>query len=263
MIDWNEIEKACMSLDKDCVPQNAREWDVFIRQYENCLDYYEGRGHDFTFEEMQEDERLELVDEHMYLGKGYKKSVFECSQDLNDEEKKFFKGVEWRLLELVRRIWTSKNIFLNAMNLTKLPSCPRYVRTDFTCGYNKLTNLKGAPKYVGGNFNCDNNELTSLEGAPEHVGEDFDCDSNLLTNLKGAPKYVGENFNCRRNGLTSLEGAPEHVGRYVTCWRNERLHASIPERFQGKDLHKYVGMKESFVMGWDAFTESKKRFGGK
>jgi hypothetical protein len=169
MIDWEEIEKNCMSLEKDCVPQNAREWDVFIRQYENCIEYYEGRGYDFTSEGMTEAERVKSVDKHMYMDRGYKKSVFECGTDLNSEEKDLFKGVDWNAVGLVFCIWTQNYIFLRGMDLSILPPCPRYVARGFDCSHNDLTILKGSPRHVGGSFYCDNNRLTSLKGAPEQI----------------------------------------------------------------------------------------------
>jgi hypothetical protein len=233
MINWEEIEKACMSLEKDCVPQNAREWDTFIKQYENCLVYHEGRGHDFTFDDMTEDEHGELVEEHMYLGRGFKKSVFECSQDLTDEEKEIFKGVDWNAVLLVKRIWTAANIDLYCLGLKSLPRCPKFVIGRFWCVGNELTSLEGAPEQVGGGFWCVGNRLTSLEGAPERVGGDFWCVGNRLTSLGGAPEQVGGNFFCSDN----------------------KLPKSIPGSFHGKDLHRYVGLKESFVMRWNEFNK--------
>jgi hypothetical protein len=296
MINWEEIEKACMSLDKDCVPQNAREWDTFIRQYENCIEYYEGRGHDFTFDGMTENERQELVEEHMYLGRGFKKSVFECCQDLGIKKKKIFKGLNWNAVLLVKRIWTDANIDLYGLGLKSLPPCPRYVIGSFECSNNsltslegapervggdfgcvgnkltslegapeqvgggfwcynnKLTSLKGAPEQVGGGFDCSNNALTSLKGAPEQVGEGFFCYSNILTTLKGAPERVGGSFDCNGNSLTSLVGAPEQVGGRFWCGGN-KLPKSIPDSFHGNDLHRYVGLTESFVMRWNEFNK--------
>jgi hypothetical protein len=262
MIDWEEIEKNCMSLDKDCVPQNAREWDVFIRQYENCLDYYEGRGHDFTSEGMTESKQQVLVNEHMYLGRGYKKSVFECLSDLNDDDKEIFDGLDWKAVLLVKRTWHNKNVYLHDLHLRSLPPCPRYVFGYFFCDANKLKSLKGAPKYVFGAFYCHRNKLTSLEGAPKWVGEDFDCAYNSLTSLDGAPVHVAGSFWCGGNKLASLEGAPRHVGETFGCRsgiagvETNKLPASIPDTFAGKDLHKYVGLRESYVMRWGDFRRN-------
>jgi hypothetical protein len=243
MIDWNKIEKACMSLDKDCVPQNAREWKNFIDQYENCLVYHEGRGHDFTFDDMTENDHRNLVNKHMYLDKGYKKSVFECLSDLADDEKEIlFDGVDWDAVMIIDHVWTRKDVILVSKNITVLPKCPEYVMGDFNCYNNQLTNLEGAPKYVGGNFCCETNKLTSLKGAPEHVGGNFDCQVNKLVSLEGAPVNVRKRFYCGGN----------------------KLPKSIPEIFPGKNLHKYVGLrhnpaglKESFVMGWKEFNANK------
>jgi ADP-Ribosyltransferase in polyvalent proteins len=219
MIDWNKIEEDCTSLEKDCVPQNAREWDVFIKQYDNCLEYHEGRGHDFTFDGMTEAERGELVDKHMYFGKGYKKSVFECCQDLTGEEKEIFAGVDWHAVNLVRRTWLYEDIYLAGLNLKSLPKCPNYVNGSFRCEHNRLTSLEGASKYVDRSFFCEHNKLTSLEGAP---------------------KYVGNNFYCAGNNLPK----------------------SIPDQFYRSDLHKYVGLKESFVMRWNEFVNESNHAGG-
>jgi hypothetical protein len=230
MIDWEEIEKACMSLDKDCVPQNATE-----------------------------NERQELVDKHMCLGRGFKKSLFECYVDLTDKEKKIFRGVDWNAVNLVKLTWTAANIYLYDLNLKSLPPCPRYVIGDFYCSSNSLTSLKGAPRYVFGAFHCHNNSLTSLEGAPERVGGSFFggslfCGGNKLASLEGAPERVGGGFHCDNNYLTSLVGAPERVGGGFHCGNN-KLPETIPARFPGSDLHKYVGLKESFVMRWNEFNK--------
>jgi hypothetical protein len=249
MIDWNDIEKACMSLDMDCVPQNAREWDTFIRQYENCVEYYEGRGHDFTFEGMTENERQELVDKHMYLGRGFKKSVFECLYDLSEEEREIFEGVEWNAVNSVQRVWCARRIYLNSMGLEKLPYCPEYVMGDFNCNNNRLTSLKGAPEYVSGEFNCSINNLESLDSAPEYVGGDFWCNRNNLTSLKGSPKYVGQDFGCINNRLTSLEGGPELVRGHLYC-----EIPGFPRKIPGTDLSEYVGLKESVVMNFKEFA---------
>jgi hypothetical protein len=255
MINWEEIEKACMSLEKDCVPQNAREWDVFIRQYENCLEYHEGRGHDFTFDGMASNERQELVDKHMCLGRGFKKSLFECYVDLTDEEKDLFEGVDWNAVNLVKLIWTAENIYLPLclVDLKSLPRCPKFVIGHFFCG-NELTSLEGAPEWVGGDFWCADNRLTTLMGAPKHVGGDFCCANNRLTTLMGAPKHVGGRFYCDNNHLMSLEGAPERVGGRFDCVGN-KLPKSIPDSFHGKHIKKYVGLKESFVMRWNEFNK--------
>jgi hypothetical protein len=274
------------------VPQNAREWDVFIRQYENCIEYLEGRGFDFTFEGMTNVERLELIDKHMYLGKGFKKSVFECFYDGLSNETEIFAGVNWHAVSLVNRVWMRENIFVSdeiikmpayVMGLVKLESrtslagSPKHVMGDFICSSNMLTSLEGAPEFVGGGFKCNHsnlknltgapkrvegafdcshNELTSLECAPEHVGRYFVCNNNRLESLKGAPRHVDGKFDCSNNRLTSLEGAPKYVGGYFNCGWN-KLPSSVPSKILGSDIHKYIGLKESFVMGWKEFNANK------
>ena len=83
------------------------------------------------------------------------------------------------------------NIYLNDMNLIKLP-------------------LKFGK--VSGIFTCSNNQLISLEGAPKEVGEGFYCSRNKLTNLIGGPEYVGGSFWAIENNLTTLQGGPKEVG---------------------------------------------------
>ena len=104
-------------------------------------------------------------------------------------------------------------------NLTTLEGCPKSVGS-FDCSYNKLTTLEGCPKSVGSSFYCDNNKLTTLEGCPKSVGRGFDCYSNNLTTLEGCPKSVGSFFNCQFNKILSFEGAPNNVGGNFNCVGN-------------------------------------------
>ena len=265
-----------MNIAKDCVPQNAREWKNFIDQYENAIEYAEGRGEDYTSKDMSESDRLDLVNKYMYLGRGFKKSIFECESDLSDNEKHIFKGVNWRLVKLVKLVWQSRDIDLRSMKLARLPSCPAYVNGQFRCSDNQLTTLDDSPKYVGGNFECKLNLLETLEGAPKIVKGDFVCSRNKLKSLKGAPEYVGVDFWCNNNQLTTLDGVqktiieggfcctenqlttlkggPENVRNAIWCSGN-KLPKSIPGRFSGHRLSEYVGVNESHVLKFKQFVK--------
>lgn len=112
------------------------------------------------------------------------------------------------------------SVYLNEMDLKKLPLKFNRVSGSFHCDNNKLITLEGAPKWVGRTFYCFDNQLTSLEGAPEEVGGYFNCQHNQLTSLVGAPKWVGGDFNCCVNELTSLVG-PKSVGGDFNCSFNQ------------------------------------------
>ncbi len=77
------------------------------------------------------------------------------------------------------------NVYLDSLNLEKLP-------------------LKF--NYVSGYFSIYNNCITSLEGCPKEVGESFDCAKNQITSLKYSPIKVGSYMNIYMNPLESLEG---------------------------------------------------------
>ena len=105
------------------------------------------------------------------------------------------------------------DVYLEDLELTRLPLRFGTVTGNFWCSDNQLTTLEGAPQWVGKSFLCSNNQLTTLEGAPKRVGGDFWCYNNQLTTLKGAPEKVGRDFFCRRNPLTSLDGIGKVKGK--------------------------------------------------
>ena len=179
-IDWEAIEEICMNTEglPDSVPQNIRQWDVLIRQYERALDLVNGKWEP-NYDWKTEEDFGKSVNEQFYLGKGFKNSIYECFSDLSVDHKQIFKNVDWESLLIAYRftVWA---IFLYKLNLTVLPLLPRK---------------------VGGSFWCSDNQLISLEGCPEYVGKDFDCIGNRLTSLKGGPKYVGSDVWCKNNKL--------------------------------------------------------------
>ncbi len=75
--------------------------------------------------------------------------------------------------------------------------------------YLDFLNLEKLPlkfNYVSGDFSIYNNCITSLEGCPKEVGESFDCAKNQITSLKYSPIKVGTYINLYMNPLESLEG---------------------------------------------------------
>ncbi len=75
--------------------------------------------------------------------------------------------------------------------------------------YLDFLNLEKLPlkfNYVSGYFSIYNNCITSLEGCPKEVGESFDCAKNQITSLKYSPIKVGTYINLYMNPLESLEG---------------------------------------------------------
>ena len=112
------------------------------------------------------------------------------------------------------------SVYLNEMDLNKLPLKFNRVSGTFYCYRNLLTSLEGAPKWVGGNFYCFDNQLTSLEGAPEEVGGYFNCKHNQLTSLVGAPKWVGD-FSCRNNPLPDLIINNLKDIKYILKWQDD------------------------------------------
>jgi hypothetical protein len=56
-----------------------------------------------------------------------------------------FKGVNWRAVNLVKRIWASRDIMLTGENIDALPVCPKYVLGNFNCAQNYLVSLAGSP----------------------------------------------------------------------------------------------------------------------
>jgi len=113
------------------------------------------------------------------------------------------------------------NVYLNNMNIYKIPLKFNRVSGHFDCGHNILTSLDGCPNHVGRNFQCNNNQLTSLEGCPNHIGGSFNCSYNQLTSLIGGPNHIGGSFNCNNNQLTSLIGFPNHASVYFNCSYNQ------------------------------------------
>jgi hypothetical protein len=285
MIDWIEIEKNVMSIEKDCVPQSAREWDVFIRQYENALEYFEGRGHDFSYKDITKVQFEALAGEHIYLGKGFKKSIFECSVDLNNAQKKMFDGVDWEMIDIVMRVWTRPTnvitIGLANRKLKALPKCPMYLPGSFDCSGNDLKSLDGCPIWIRDNFNCSRCGLESLSNGPEYVGGSMWANQNKLKDLKGAPYKIGEdftviynnlesvenghylsvgkNFHCENNKLRALKGISEMDCDTIYCTGNQ-LPSSVPDGFEFRYWERYFDKdgnpiaSESFVMRFSEFV---------
>lgn len=258
-IDWFAIEEAVATASvrlPDCVPSNAREWSRFIEQYDNAMKYVAGEGVDFTFEDMTHDQHWSLVNEHLCLGYGMKKSVFECCRDLSIKQKSLFDGLDWWALEIVERSWVWRNVSLNGMQMSCLPQCPKYV-VGFRCSdIYKLENLKGAPEHVSGDFTCVNSWLKSLEGAPRYVGGHFICSDNPLESLEGAPEYVGKDFVCNDTKIKSLKGAPKNVFGYFVCGRTS-LPGGVPEAFPGSEIDRY--REENSVMEFSQFRKTLNR----
>lgn len=75
--------------------------------------------------------------------------------------------------------------------------------------YLDFLNLEKLPlkfNYVSGYFSIYDNYITSLEGCPKEVGESFDCARNRIITLKYSPIKVGGYIDAYMNPLESLEG---------------------------------------------------------
>ena len=143
--------------------------------------------------------------------------IFEASQSLTDEQKKFLdqhtKGT-WSLNPSTGKVDIEGSFECVGQDLRDFKGISfGSVSRNFDCSENSLQTLEGAPETVGGNFHCYNTSLQTLEGSPETVGGNFYCFNNSLQSLEGAPRTVGGNFYCDDNPLQTLEGAPETVGR--------------------------------------------------
>ena len=120
-----------------------------------------------------------------------------------------------------KKVNVTGSVFLNYLNLGKLPITFGTVGGSFGCFHSHLTSLKGCPRKVGGFFSCAENDLTSLEGCPKEVGEYFLCCENRLTSLLGCPSKIDGDFDCSYNMLTSLEGCPRIVNGDFDCRYNK------------------------------------------
>src|SRR5574343_502416 len=89
-----------------------------------------------------------------------------------------------------KKVNVTGSVFLNYLNLGKLPITFGTVGGSFGCAENDLTSLEGCPKEVGEYFLCCENRLTSLLGCPSKIDGDFDCSYNRLTTLEGCPRIV-------------------------------------------------------------------------
>ena len=107
------------------------------------------------------------------------------------------------------------NVWLDELELTKIPLKFNKVNGCFSCSSNKLTSLEGCPKKTNEYFNCANNKLTSLEGCPKEVKGTFDCGYNRLTSLEGCPKKVYRSFYCHEN---NAKFTIEDVKRYCDVY---------------------------------------------
>ena len=120
-----------------------------------------------------------------------------------------------------KKVNVTGNVFLNYLNLGKLPIIFGTVGGTFNCSNTHLTSLNSCPRKVGGNFSCFNNELKSLVGCPSEVGGFFNCAENELTSLLGCPSKIDGDFDCSYNKLTSLEGCPRIVNGDFDCKYNK------------------------------------------
>ncbi len=96
---------------------------------------------------------------------------------------------------------TNQSVYLNNMNLDKIPIKFNKVKGNFNCSYNKLTTLENSPKNVETHFLCDNNLLTDLKHSPYSIGGFFQCDNNPLESLDG---YNGSMDRLYYNGMVKL-----------------------------------------------------------
>ena len=90
----------------------------------------------------------------------------------------------------------SWDVWLDGLDLEKIPLKFGKVDGNFHCSYNKLTSLEGCPEEVVDIFSCSNNNLTSLKGSPEFVGKTFYCYSNKVRFTEEDVKKV-----CKVKGL--------------------------------------------------------------
>ena len=98
-----------------------------------------------------------------------------------------------------KKVNVTGDVYLEYLNLGKLPITFGTVGGSFGCFHSHLTSLKGCPRTIGKNFYCSANDLTSLEGCPSEVNGNFDCSYNDLTSLEGCPRIVNGDFDCRYN----------------------------------------------------------------
>lgn len=222
-IDWLAIEEDFMKLYSgeisgafmpDCLPTNAREWSRFISQWEHIMNLPD--DFDPSFEGMTDTDVDALVEEHLNLGHGFKKSVMECMRDLSNNDKQVFArhGVEFdplknEKLEIFGFFDRMKAVVL--WNGFSVPRLPRHVAGNVRMDNASLSEIPGGIETVGGNFLCDDNHLVSLKGAPRKVAGFFKCSNNPLRTLKGGPEYVGKTYVCAHTNIASLEGAPSKV----------------------------------------------------
>ena len=89
----------------------------------------------------------------------------------------------------------SWDVWLDGLDLEKIPLKFGKVDGNFHCSYNKLTSLEGCPEFVSGYFACSNNKLVSIEYCPEEVGGDFFCYQN---NVRFTEKEIKKACKVKR-----------------------------------------------------------------
>lgn len=211
-INWQEVELALSSIDKECVPTSARDMVAFADQYEHAVNWLLNyKKNDFSNDKMSAEFLMRKRDKLMFREHGYKKSILECWIDLSVSEHARV-PIDWNIVLIFSRFFSS-DISLNndgdSDGIKKFPPLPAYVLKNFSCRNNKkLKSLVGGPKWVGNDYSCDFCGLTSLDGGPDYVGNVFDCDNNKLTSLIGGPDYVGSAYWCYKNKLVGFDGLP-------------------------------------------------------
>ena len=109
------------------------------------------------------------------------------TKQIHDICKKY--GIENYTINPDGSIDVSGNVYLDFLNLEKLPLKFNYVSGDFSIYNNCITSLEGCPKEVGGSFDCAKNQITSLKYSPIKVGTYINLYMNPLESLEG---YNGE-----------------------------------------------------------------------
>jgi hypothetical protein len=222
-IDWIKIEREYSELHNgniskefipDCVPSNAREWHRFAEQWDHIMSLPD--DFDPSFDGMSYQDVDHLADEHLCLGHGFKKSVYECFRDLGKNDRQIFErnGVVLDPLDNGKVEIFGFFDRMKAVTLWdghKIPRLPKHVAGN--CRF-ESARLSALPfiETCGGNYNCSENHLVSLKGAPRKVGGFFDCSNNPIKTFEGGPAEVVRTFKADHVSVKDLTGAPSKVG---------------------------------------------------
>ena len=123
--DWNAIEEWCNDkILPDAIPVNVREWIQVADQYDIIVDLYSKYGDDFP-ENVLGELRTKFKN-------SYKKSIFECVNDLDKETLQVWItfGFSPRIVKVVEYIWTNitlpqvRRVYARLLSLDIIPVQP-------------------------------------------------------------------------------------------------------------------------------------------